>query len=70
VTDECVSTKHGCNDTDGENESLRGKTFPIPPFFHHKSDVDWLEIELGLCGWRLVTDCQRYGMAPYIRSSV
>jgi hypothetical protein len=32
--------------------------------------VDWLEIELGLCGWRLVTDCQRYGMAPYIRSSV
>jgi hypothetical protein len=32
--------------------------------------VDWHEIRLGLCGWRLVTDCQRYGMAPYICSSL
>jgi len=54
----------------GKTKVLGEKTCPIAAFFHHRSGVDWHEIGLGLCGWRLVTGCQRYGMAPYICSSV
>jgi len=64
VTDECVSTKHGWNDTNGKTEVLVGKNLSQCCFVHHKSDMDWPEIR------RLVSDCQRYGMAPYICSSV
>lgn len=63
MTDECVSTKHGWNDTDGKTEVLGEKNLSQCCFVHHKSDVDWPEIGPGLCGWKLVTDCQRYGMA-------
>jgi hypothetical protein len=41
---------------------LRGKPILVC-FVHHKSHIDWPEIELRPCGERLVTDCLSHGMA-------